>query len=208
MVLEILDAKHPILNKKLIKWKPDIAYLTYLFTKFNGVSLQLQGDSLNLIKTKSIIAAFPSRINLVKKNIGQREFSQFPNLSLTNVQDDDILVYVQHLSVLHTDFKTRFEDVLTMEIAQWIINPYGDIEELDVTLQEELIGISTNKELKVQFRMDYQQFWLQKDIPIASPAVWTITRKFLIAFPSSYLVERGFSVVVNLLIKKENDCNH
>ena len=32
--------------------KTDIAYLTDLFTKFNTVNLQLQGNSLNLIKTK------------------------------------------------------------------------------------------------------------------------------------------------------------
>ncbi|CAH2008016.1 unnamed protein product [Acanthoscelides obtectus] len=38
--------------------KTDIAYLTDLFTKFNMVNLQLQGDSLNLIKTKSILSAF------------------------------------------------------------------------------------------------------------------------------------------------------
>ena len=181
-----------------------IAYLTDLFTKFNEVNLQLQGDSLNLIKTKSIIAAFLARMNLMKQNIGRREFSQFPNLSMINIQDDDVLVYVQHLNVLHTDFKTRFEDVLTMEIPQWIINPYGDIEESDVILQEELIGISTNEELKVQFRKGYQQFWFQKDIPVAYPALWTIARKFLIAFPSSYLVERGFSAVANLLTKKRN----
>ena len=203
-VLEFLDAKDPILKENLIKWKPDIAYLTDLFTKFNEVNLQLQGDSLNLIKTKSIIAAFLARMNLMKQNIGRREFSQFPNLSMINIQDDDVLVYVQHLNVLHTDFKTRFEDVLTMEIPQWIINPYGDIEESDVILQEELIGISTNEELKVQFRKGYQQFWFQKDIPVAYPALWTIARKFLIAFPSSYLVERGFSAVANLLTKKRN----
>jgi hypothetical protein len=34
-VLGFLDAKDPILKENLIKWKPDIAYLTDLFTKFN-----------------------------------------------------------------------------------------------------------------------------------------------------------------------------
>ncbi|KAJ7316322.1 hypothetical protein JRQ81_002484 [Phrynocephalus forsythii] len=132
--------------------------------------------------------------------------AKFLNLSLTNVHDDDILVYVKHLSVLHTDFKTWFEGVLTMEILQWIINPYGDTEESNVTLQEELIGISTNKELKVQFRKRYQQFWLQKDIPVPYPALWTIARNFLIAFPSSYLVERDLAWLPIFLRKKEIDC--
>jgi hypothetical protein len=159
-----LDAKDPILKENVIKWKPDIAYLTDLFTKCNEINLQLQGDNLNLIKTKSIIAAFLARINLMKQNIGRREFSQFPNLSQTNCQDDDVSIYIQHLNALHTDFKTRFEDSLTMEMPQWIINPYGDIEESDVMLQEELTGISTKEELKVQFRKGYQQFWLQRDV--------------------------------------------
>ena len=70
-------------------------------------------------------------MNLMKQNIGRREFSQFSNVSLTNVQDDDLLIYVQHLNVLHKDFKTRFEDILTMEIPQWIINPYCRIEEVN-----------------------------------------------------------------------------
>jgi hypothetical protein len=57
----------------------------------------------------------------------------------------------------------------------------------------------------VQFRKGYQQFWLQRDIPVTYPALWTIARKFLIAFPSSYLMDSGFSAVANLLTKKETD---
>lgn len=98
-------------------------------------------------------------------------------MSQTNCQNDDVSTYIQHLNMLHTDFATRFKDVLTMEIPQWIIDPYGDIEETDVILQE-LIGISTNEELKVQFRKGYQQFWLQRDIPITYPALWTTGANF------------------------------
>ncbi|XP_056642822.1 SCAN domain-containing protein 3-like [Diorhabda sublineata] len=141
---------------------------------------------------------------MMKQNIGRSEFSQFPNLSQVNCQEDDVPVYVHHLNALYSDFETRFEDILTLVKPQWIINPYGDIEETDISLQEELIGISTNEELKVEFRKGYQQFWLQKDIPATYPGVWNITRKFLIAFPSSYLVERGFSAVTNLITKKRN----
>lgn len=36
----------------------------------------------------------------------------------------------------YTDSKVRFEDIFTMEIPQWIINPYGDIDEPDVVLQK------------------------------------------------------------------------
>ncbi|GFW61510.1 uncharacterized protein TNCV_347581 [Trichonephila clavipes] len=89
-----------------------------------------------------------------------------------------------------------------MVIPQWLINQNGDIEEMDVILQEELIGISTNEELKVQFKNGYQKFWLKKDIPPTYPILHNIARKFLIAFPSSYLVEKGFIAVANHLKKR------
>ncbi|GFY21935.1 uncharacterized protein TNCV_3295791 [Trichonephila clavipes] len=141
----------------------------------------------------------------MKQNIGRRVFSQFPNLSQTNCQEDDFLTYIQHLNAFCSDFEVRYKDILTMVVPQWIINPYGDIEETDVVLQEELIGMSTNEELKVEFKNGYQKFWLQKNIPLTYSTLYNITRKFLIAFPSSYLVERGFSAVADLLTKKKRN---
>ncbi|GFY21936.1 SCAN domain-containing protein 3 [Trichonephila clavipes] len=43
-VLEFLDSQDTILRGNLINRKTDIAYLTDLFSKFNDVNLQLQGD--------------------------------------------------------------------------------------------------------------------------------------------------------------------
>ncbi|GBP29531.1 Protein FAM200B [Eumeta japonica] len=79
--------------------------------------------------------------------------------------DEDIHTYSQHLSALHDDFKTRFEDILTMDIPPWIINPFDETEVANVVLQEELLELSTNEELKVKFRKGYQTFWLQAEIP-------------------------------------------
>lgn len=47
------------------------------------------------------------------------------------------------------DFKIRFELIFILGIPQWIIDLYGDIEESDVVVQDKLIRISTNGELKV-----------------------------------------------------------
>ncbi|CAH2014383.1 unnamed protein product [Acanthoscelides obtectus] len=142
------------------------------------VNLQVQGDSLNFIKTKFILSAFLARVKLMKQNIGRGEFSQFPNLSQTSCQEDDVSTYVHHLNALYSDFGSRFEDIFTMVIPPWIINPYGDIEETNVIIQEELTEPSTNEELKVQFKNGYQQFWLQNNIPVTYPVLWNIARKF------------------------------
>ncbi|GBP98413.1 hypothetical protein EVAR_63477_1 [Eumeta japonica] len=71
--------------------------------------------------------------------------------------DEDIQTYVQHLIALHDDFKFRFEDILSMEIPPWIINPFDETEVENVILQEELLELSTNEELKVTFKRGYQK---------------------------------------------------
>ena len=61
-----------------------------------------------------------------------------------------------------------------------------------------------NKELKIKFKSGYQEFWLKISIPTLYPGLWEIVPRFVIAFPTSYLAERGFSAVANLLSKNIN----
>ena len=72
-----------------------------MFSKFNEVNLQLQGDETSLIKAKSALSAFLSKLLLYSRNLGRREFRQFPCLSdleiKTGVKDDDIAVYYAHI---------------------------------------------------------------------------------------------------------------
>ncbi|CAH1998687.1 unnamed protein product [Acanthoscelides obtectus] len=89
------------------------------------------------------------------------------------------LLFARTLITDTKDFESRFEDILTMVIPPWIINPYGDIEETNVIIQEELTELSANEELKVQFKNGYQQFWLQNNIPVTYPGKASyITNKF------------------------------
>ncbi|GBP22833.1 hypothetical protein EVAR_17187_1 [Eumeta japonica] len=48
-----------------------------------------------------------------------------------------------------------FEDIVSMEIPSWIINPFDETEVENVILQEELFELSTNEELKVIFKTSY-----------------------------------------------------
>ncbi|XP_042300686.1 SCAN domain-containing protein 3-like, partial [Sceloporus undulatus] len=201
-VLKFLESKDPDLKENLIKLKADMAYLTDLFKRFNDINLQLQGDSLNLIKTKGAISASLGKLKFMKQNKSWCEFSQFPNLSQAKCLDEDLQTYVRHLKALHDDFKNRSEDILAMEIPPWIINPFDETE-----LQEELLELNTNEELKVKFKEGYQTFWLQTEIPPKYPGMCEIARKLLIAIPSSYVAEKGFGVVTNLLTKTRSRLN-
>uniref|UniRef100_A0A2S2Q2Q0 SCAN domain-containing protein 3 n=1 Tax=Sipha flava TaxID=143950 RepID=A0A2S2Q2Q0_9HEMI len=90
-----------------------------------------------------------------------------------------------------------------MDIPKWVLDPFSNTETTDsAKLEEELIEVTTNEELKLKFKEGYQVFWLQKQISLLYSGLWAVVQTFLIPLLSSYLVERGFSVVKNLLTKK------
>ncbi|VVC31917.1 Hypothetical protein CINCED_3A005983 [Cinara cedri] len=64
--------------------------------------------------------------------------------------DEDLMTYCQHLEALHSDFNKRFEDILQMDILKWVLDPFSNTETIDsAKLEEELIEVTTNKELKL-----------------------------------------------------------
>ncbi|KAK4875028.1 hypothetical protein RN001_011450 [Aquatica leii] len=94
------------------------------------------------------------RQHLVAKNLSVRLHESLQLvIDATNCQENDVSTYVQHLNALYSDFETRFEDILTMVIPTWIINPYGDIEETNVIIQEKLTEVQT-KNLRFSLKTD------------------------------------------------------
>jgi len=104
------------------------------------------------------------------------------------------------------EFSERLKDILSLEVPQWVMNPFINIDTAEVQIQEELIELSTNETLKSSFKGNDRltEFWLQTNIIPHYPGLWTLVKKILIVFPSSYLVERRFSTVTDLITKKRN----
>ncbi|KAG8235687.1 hypothetical protein J437_LFUL014031 [Ladona fulva] len=74
-----------------------------------------------------------------------------------------------------------------MNIPDWILDPFSSANtEESPQLQEELMEVTANDELKFKFKSGYQQFWLQKEIPMAYPEIW--------AKPMGSTEKRGVSV--------------
>ena len=69
IVVEVFQALDDSVSLELISIKADIAYLSDIFMKFNEVNLQLQENLVNLIKVKSIVLAFISKLELYKRNM-------------------------------------------------------------------------------------------------------------------------------------------
>lgn len=47
---------------------------------------------------------------------------------------DDAQTYCQHLESLHTDLSKRFEDILSLKVPQWVMNPFVNIETTEVQI--------------------------------------------------------------------------
>lgn len=208
-VVEFFQDSNSVLCDELRNIKHDIAYLSDVFTKFIEVNLQLQGNEVNLIKVKSALSTFLSKLQLFKRNIARRELFQFPSLSELekekSIPDDDLQVYCAHLDELHRDMSARFQDLFLLKIPDWVINPFLDISNEETGMvEEELISLQNDIELRPKFKKSYQDFWLQKNISDRYPSLWNKVKMYFIAFPTSYLVERGFSAVTQLLSKQRN----
>ena len=83
-VVEFLEKVDNNICDQLRNHKKHIAFLTDLFEKLNEVSVQLQGDYINMIKVKSVISSLLSRLDMFRWHIGRKEFIQFPRLKETN----------------------------------------------------------------------------------------------------------------------------
>ncbi|GBP21795.1 hypothetical protein EVAR_10974_1 [Eumeta japonica] len=116
------------------------------------------GDDLNLVKTKNVFAAFVAKLLLHKKNVSRREFHNFPNLSIS-CNSNDLLVYCQHLENLHSDFIERFQDLLKLEIPDWVLDPFSNVNiAISFQSEEELIELTTSEEIKIKYKMATNNF--------------------------------------------------
>ena len=130
---------------------------------FNETNLKLQllqGNQLNVSKTKSVMSEFVANLFLCKQNLGTGECSQFSNLLKLQNRDKDLLAYSQNLTALHADLRPepkicRHSSLL--DISEWQLNSLAhgqsQVQNTDeyILIQEQLIEISTNEELKPMF---------------------------------------------------------
>ena len=72
-----------------------------------------------------------------------------------------------------------------MEIPDWIINPFSDIcmNDLELNVEEQLISLKNDFELKPLFKKSYQEFWLQKEISVRYPMLWNKAKLFFYRIP-------------------------
>ena len=167
--VEFFQTLDDSVSLELISFKADNAYLSDIFIKFNEINLQLQGNLVDLIEVKSTVPAFISKVEFYKRNLGCHELFQFPNLADLDkesaIVDDDLKEYCSHLDQLHKNMTSRFQDMFSLEVPDWVIDPQHEssLEGAGV-LKEELISFQNDVELTSKLSNSYQDFWLQKAV--------------------------------------------
>ena len=93
----------------------------------------------------------------------------------------------------------------------WIVAPFDlEIENADFEsyLEDELIDKCVDLETKSLFRSkSLSDYWSNRNIDNKYPKLSASVESFLLAFPSSYMVEAGFSHANAVLAKKRNRLN-
>ena len=92
----------------------------------------------------------------------------------------------------------RFTDLLELEPPNWLIGPFCvDVTAVSIYLQEELMDMQSDCEETI---VGYERFWMAIPGRNKFPNLWKVAKLPVLA----YLVERGFSAVVQLLTKERN----
>ena len=132
--------------------KNDITYLADIFGIMNDVNKRLQGELITLIECKSMIMSCMTKMIFYKQNIGRGQLAQFPNLCENNVSEDERLKYCSHLKQLHDDMTERFQDLVNLDVPEWVVPPFAaDPMQVKVDLQEESIDLQNDERDKSIF---------------------------------------------------------
>ena len=185
--------------------KAYVSYLADIFEKLCSLNKQLQGADATLCDAKAKIFGFVIFLSLCRGNILSKSYVQFPWLKECDATQEASTVIAEHLEMLMNDFNQRFYDLKAMEFPFWLTQPLlSDLSAVSEQYQQELCELQQDESMKTLFKIKGNLMWLSQECKKKYPRYTALASQKLINFPSSYLVECGFSVVADLLHAKRN----
>jgi len=206
---EFLNEINPVLSNELQNNKNHIFYLADLFGKFNDVQTKLQGKDVTIIQARTILLGFHVKLNLFRSSLLRKDYKYFSNLQQLKIKEEDLEIYTNHLQKLSDDFKLRFVDLENIDIPDWIIAPFStQTDNVDINIQDELAELLSDLEAKtLNKNLTIHKFWTNINIKEKYVKLYDMAEPFMLAFPSSYMVEVGFSHVNSIFTKNRNKFN-
>lgn len=185
--------------------KAFVSYLTDIFEKLGNLNKQLQGPSVTLIDAKTFIFGFIATLDLYRKNARNNNFVHFSWLNKCEITPNCQIVIIDHLNALINDFNERFDDLKQMNFPCWLTQPFlTELSDVGIQYQEELSYFKNDDSMKILFKLRGKNIWLSDEVERIYPNICEFARALLLPFPSSYMVECGFSNVSDLLDVKRN----
>lgn len=188
--------------------RASIAYLSDIFGKLNQLNLSLQGQHKTLLDARTSILGFITRLSVIRSELSRADYSSMSTLQRCEVSDEILLVFVNHLDMLIADFNRRFDDLRNMTFPDWLVQPMlCSIEEVEPPLRNEVSELQQDLSVGCLFRCKGQMAWLALETTEKYPTLSAKAQLLLLPFPTSYLVESGFSAVTDIVTKKRNRLN-
>lgn len=126
---------------------------------------------------------------------------------LDELTDSHLLLYTDHLKAVKADMAIRFRDLQQLDVPDWVMEPWkADAVSCEPEIQESLIDLQNDEEAKATFRTSgWRAMWVTQGQRF--PPLWERVHLLLLAFPTSYLVEQGFSQALHMQTKYRNRLN-
>ncbi|CAG4960017.1 unnamed protein product [Parnassius apollo] len=164
----------------------------------------MQGSNSNILTSSDkIIESFRAKLKLWISLATNGNNEMFPNVMAADIEQRVQALIVKHLKLLAEKMNFYFpkRDLQPMD---WVQNPFSEnipFGHLPINKQEELMGMKTDRTLKLKFsETDLQHFWLcvKNEYPLLSKHAIAI----LLPFATTYLSELGFSTLTTIKTKK------
>ena len=134
-------------------------------------------------------------------HLQKSEFAFFCNLAKTAPSLEVIASCTNHLQNLREDMTRGFKDIIEMSPPGWIIHfEVLSEEDIDPIIAGELLELKENKALMANIERNGLIRWLS--VGSFYLLLFEKVVPFLLGFPTTWLVEAGFSAVNDLLTKK------
>ena len=102
----------------------------------------------------------------------------------------------------------RFRDLDSMHVPEWLLTPFNmkiNNEGYESDLEDDLIEMHVDLKAKVLLKnKDLSEYWSNVSTATKYPKHRAAAEPFLLAFPTSYMVEDSFSHVNAILTKQGN----
>ncbi|XP_064117686.1 SCAN domain-containing protein 3-like [Macrobrachium nipponense] len=176
---------------------------------FNERQKCWRSKDVTIIQDRTVLLEFLGKLSLFRVSLSCRElqyFSTYNKYKVKAILMGDLEMHMNHLENLIEDFNVHFENLEWMKVPDWILTPFDvEIRNADIAshLEEEFTEMTVDLEASALFRRKgLSELWINENNVAKYPRLCEVVEPFLLAFPSSYIAEAGFSHAYAVLTKQ------